>query len=182
MSAGGDGEAAGGPEARRAGDAGIFGVAGCAEFDHGAGFPIRQAQDRAPSTGSRRGRRGRRGVVRLGPPKTAGRLTMNGGGTGQRGRKARGRCGLGCVQSMRAMCSVLRRMCSVFGLMCSLSGRMCSFLRAMCSVFGGTRPPHDPPSTSSGQASSTSSGQVLRGRQDDGDVSTRSGQCVQFWA
>ena len=37
------------------------------------------------------------------------------------------------------------------------------------------------PSASSGQASA-GSGQVLRGRRDDGDVSTLSGQCVQFLA
>ena len=53
------------------------------------------------------------------------------------GRSGGGR-GLGCVQSIGAMCSVFGRMCSVSGPMCSLFGRMCSVWRARCSVFGGT--------------------------------------------
>ena len=53
------------------------------------------------------------------------------------GRSGGGR-GVGCVQSIGAMCSVFGRMCSVSGPMCSLFGRMCSVWRARCSVFGGT--------------------------------------------
>ena len=66
------------------------------------------------------------------------------------------------------------RMCSVSGPMCSRFGRMCSLLRVRCSVSGGACPLSWAPSTGSGRG--------LRGRRDDGDVSTLSGQCVQFWA
>ena len=52
--------------------------------------------------------------------------------------RSRGGRGVGCVQSIGAMCSVFGRMCSVSGPMCSLFGRMCSVWRARCSVFGGT--------------------------------------------
>ena len=51
--------------------------------------------------------------VLLGP----GRGRRDDGGT-EVGR--RGECGLGCVQSVGAMCSVFGRMCSVSGPMCSL--------------------------------------------------------------
>ena len=61
-----------------------------------------------------------------------------------RGRSAgRWGRGLGCVQAVGRMCSVLGAMCSVFwrmcsvsGPMCSVFGRMCSLLRAMCPDFG----------------------------------------------
>ena len=96
------------------------------------------------------------------------------GMTGARGRGTGVGRGFGCVQSVGRMCSVGWVNVFSFGRMCSVSGRMCSLLRAMCSVFGGARPPSRPPSAGSGQ--------VLRGRRNDGEVSTLSGQCVQLLA
>ena len=73
--------------------------AGCAGIDHGAGSPPSAGSGQAltssgqapsagsgqaPSAGSGQVPRGRRDVVRLGSPKTAGRLTMNGNGDGAR--------------------------------------------------------------------------------------------------
>ena len=133
---------------------------------------------------------GMTGVVLLGP----GWGRRDDGGTEGAGR------GLGaawdvfsrsgeCVQSVGPMCSVSGPMCSVsgpmcsvFGPMCSLSGRMCSLWRGRCSVFGGGRWLGIGDGGKARFAPSASSGQVLRGRRDDGDVSTLSGQCVQFLA
>ena len=92
-----------------------------------------------------------------------------------RGRSAgRWGRGLGCVQAVGRMCSVLgaicsvfRRMCSVSGPMCSVFSRMCSLLRAMCSVFGGARPRSRPPLAGSEQA--------LQGRRDDGGSGREAG-------
>ena len=107
--------------------------------------PHSTSSGQAPSAGSGQVLRGRRDVVRLGPPKTAGRLTMNGRGWGTEGG---GRRGLGCVQSVGEcvqsvgpMCPVLGPMCSVFCRMCSVSGRMCSLWRGRCSVCRGWASP-----------------------------------------
>ncbi len=75
--------------------------------------------------------------------------------------------GLGCVQVVGRMCSVLGAMCSVSRRMCSVSGPMCSLLRAMCSVSGGARPPSRPPLAGSEQA--------LQGRRDDGGSGREAG-------
>ena len=74
--------------------------------------------------------RGRRDVVRLDPPKTAGRLTMNGRGRGTEGG-GRGECGLGCVRSVGPMCPVFGRMCPVLA--------QCVQFRGECVHFGGRR-------------------------------------------
>ena len=130
----------------------------------GRWVPHSTSSGQAPSAGSGQVLRGRR----------------DDGGTEGAGR------GLGCVQAVGRMCSVLGAMCSVSGPMCSVLGRMCSLLRAMCPVFGGARPPSRPPLAGSEQA--------LQGRRDDGGsgreagvsapwhVSTLSGQCVQILA
>ena len=119
------------------------------------GPSIRQAQGRPL--------RGRRDVVRLGPPKTAGRLTMNGRGWGTEG----GRRGLGAAW----MCSLGR--VNVF----SFGGNVSSF-RANVFTF---RPNVF---TLAGQVFSFRWRALVgdRGRRDEGDVSTLSGQCVQFLA
>ena len=51
----------------------------------GRWVPHSTSSGQAPSAGSGQALRGRRDVVRLGPPKTAGRLTMNGRGWGTEG-------------------------------------------------------------------------------------------------
>ena len=112
----------------------------------------------APSAGSGQVLRGRRDVVRLGPPKTAGRLTMNGRGWGTEV----GRRGLG------AAWDVFSR--SGFG------GNVFSFFKCVhfpADVF-----------TLAGQVFSFRWRALVgdRGRRDEGDVSTLSGQCVQFLA
>ena len=116
-----------------------------------------------------------------------------------RGRSAgRWGRGLGCVQAVGRMCSVLGRMCSVFGPMCSLSGRMCSLWRGEVFSFRwralvGDRGRRAGETRSFGKlrtgfdklraGSSAGSGQVSLGTLGmDGDVSTLSGQCVQFLA
>ena len=109
------------------------------------------------------------------------RARVMGGRMARLGRSGGGR-GVGCVQSIGAMCSVFGRMCSVSGPMCSLFGRMCSRLagevfsfRRYALVGEGARKEGKIPH-------STGSGRGLRGRRDDGDVSTLSGRCVQFLA
>ena len=125
------------------GSTGSPGTLGALGLSGALGPLLRQAQDRLRQAQGRplRQAQGRlSGWVRLGPPKTAGRLTMNGRGWGTEG----GRRGMGsawdvfsrsgeCVQSVGPMCSVL-------GPMCSVSGRMCSLWRGRCSVLGGARP------------------------------------------
>ena len=92
---GGEGEAASGPEGRRAGIAGDHRVAGSAEIDHGAGSPLDKLTT-GPFGRLRTGLRGHRD-------------------DGARGRGTEVGRDFGCVQSMRAMCSVSGPMCSLFG-------------------------------------------------------------------
>ena len=108
------------------------------------------------------------------------------------------------------MCSVFGRMCSVLRVMCSVIGgarplaAQFGWLRVGTSavseqVSGGLREssirwlwgdldrktPHRFRPKTPESASPLGEGEErprLRGRRDDGDVSTRSGRCVQFWA
>ena len=70
---------------RSDGGLGMVGRSGC-----GSTRSHSTSSGQAPSAGSGQVLRGRRDVVRLGPPKTAGRLTMNGKGMGLEGREAGG--------------------------------------------------------------------------------------------
>ena len=122
---------------RSDGGLGMVGRSGC-----GSTRSHSTSSGQAPSAGSGQVLRGRRDVVRLGPPKTAGRLTMNGKGMGHGGREAGvsaawdvfSRSGE-CVQSVGPMCSVLGPMCSVFGRMCSVSAGHVFTLAGMCASF-----------------------------------------------
>ena len=143
----------------------------------GRWVPHSTSSGQAPSAGSGRVLRGRRDVVRLGPPKTAGRLTMNGRGwgteVGRRGLGAAwdvfsrsgecvqfwGQCvqfSGGCVQFL-AECVHFRGECVHFG------GRCVQFWRCALVGDGRGRKARFAPSASSGQAASAGSGQASAG-------------------
>ena len=146
-------------------DAGCAGIVGCCWVPH--------------STSSGQALRGRRDVVRLGPPKTAGRLTMNGRGYGH---VRVGRRGMGaawhCVPVGRA--NVFSFWPNVF----TSEGRMCSrFRRArvpLTAPFGRLRA--GSPGTRLGMTVRRVGRDVFRGGAHPGMCQLCRGQCVQILA
>ena len=124
---------------RSDGGLGMVGSSGC-----GSTRSHSTSSGQAPSAGSGQVLRGRRDVVRLGPPKTAGRLTMNGRGWGTEGggRSLSARLGMcslgrGNVFSFLPNVSSFRPNVSRFRANVSQFLAECVQFRGGCVHFGG---------------------------------------------